>query len=223
MIGSEIGGVLVVLAPDLPGRWTGNPPLLGRLTAALEERVRGPVRVTVMDRSLIRVAGPGGVRRCRVSASHEAGRVGLAVAPPADPPADPASGPATRIGFDLCGPGRETSIGSALPLVLTDAERDLLRRTVPRTPGAGPLHGSVAWDPAMVWTAVEALTKLAGVRLLTPTTRPRLTGADPLRATAVTLTHHSFDGLTGCVAVGRPPCSSAFSPTSERNLSCVSS
>lgn len=180
-----VGRAIVVIAPDRPGHWTDNPALLERLAAALAAPGARRGRVEVVDRTLVRVTGRDRSRHHRVSASHEAGRVGLAVSPATDPD--------SGIGFDLCADRRVASIRSALPLVLTPAERALLGHAI----GGGPSH-------LALWTAVEALTKLARGRLLSPAGRPPLISLSPPHAAGVSLTHRCLGDLTCCVAAPSP-------------------
>ncbi|QGF24181.1 hypothetical protein [Raineyella fluvialis] len=182
----RVGRTTVVIAPDRSGHWTDNPELLHRLAEALTGCARGRVGVEAVDRTLLRVTRPGGgSRHLRVSASHEAGRVGVALT----------TGPG--IGFDLCGNGRAASIRSALPLVLSTAERALL------PPADAPTTGPQSTSPAEVvlWTAIEALTKLAGGRLLSPASRPRLTSVAPPLAAGTSLAHGCCGDLTWCAAL----------------------
>lgn len=168
------GDAVVVLAPDRAGHWYDNPDLLARTAATLGwPRVAVPAADLVTGRD--RAGRPG---RARVCASHEAGLVGLAIR---------ADGP---VGFDLCDPRRADSVGSALPLVLTPAERELL--------GPAGLAGS---GPARLWAAVEALAKLTGVGVLEARHRPRLTRLAPPRAAGVSLRTGRFGALVGCLAV----------------------
>ena len=188
-----VGRAIVVIAPDRPGHWTDNPALLERLAAALAAPGARRGRVEVVDRTLVRVTGRVGTEHRRVSASHEAGRVGLAV--------HPTAGPDGAIGFDLCADRRVASIRSALPLVLTPAEQALLPDPG-GTPGSSPLGDGPA--QLAVWTAVEALTKLARGRLLSPAGRPRLTSLRPPLAAGVSLIHRCLGDLTCCVAIPSP-------------------
>ncbi|WOP17586.1 hypothetical protein [Raineyella sp. LH-20] len=206
---ARVGRAIVVIVPDRPGHWPDNPALLGRLAGALAGSGAPPVRIEVVDRTLLEIVGRDGTRRHRVSASHEAGRVGLAVSPAS--PADRDGG----IGFDLCAEGRGDSIRSALPLVLTPAERALLcadhegdhaRADAGARDTAGPYVPLLGDGPSdlAVWTAVEALTKLANGRLLSPAGRPRLTSLRPPLAAGVSLTHRCLGDLTCCVATPSP-------------------
>lgn len=221
---TRVGRAIVVIAADRPGHWPDNPALLGRLAEALAGPDAGRVRVAVVDRTLLEVVRCDGTRRHRVSASHEAGRVGLAVSSAG--PADRDSGEGGTvgdggIGFDLCAEGRGASIRSALPLVLTPAERALLQHPAADLDAGAPDTGEVdadvrttaaAYVPLLgdgpsdlaVWTAVEALTKLARGRLLSPAGRPRLISLRPPLAAGVSLTHRCLGDLTCCVAVPSP-------------------
>lgn len=164
----------IVLAADRPGHWYDNSDLLTRAAATL-----GWPRIAVAGPDL--VTGRDGVQRSTqawVCASHEAGVVGLAIRP---------AGP---VGFDLCDSRRADSVRSALPLVLSPTEDELV--------GPSDLAGT---GPARLWAAVEALAKLAGVGVLEVRRRPSLTRVMPPRAAGVSLRAGGFGPLIGCLAV----------------------
>lgn len=162
----------LVTAADQPGHWYDNARLLSRAAAAL-----GVEDVEATGADSVLWEGADGVVEARVSASHEAGRVGLALS---------LTGP---IGFDLCDPSRAASVRSALPLVLTATELSLLD---PGTPS-----GIAAVE---AWAAVEALAKCAGTGVLQRHKRPRLWSLRPPRAIGVRLWIRRLDGLVACAA-----------------------
>ena len=163
---------LIVTAADRPGHWFDNARLLRRAAAALgveAVEATGPCR-------LLGHCAEGAVE-ARVSASHEAGRVGLALS---------LTGP---IGFDLCDPARAASVRSALPLVLTAHEWSLLDHRSPSAVAA-----------VEAWAAVEALAKCGGRGVLQRHRRARLWSLRPPRAIGVRLRFGRLDGLVACAA-----------------------
>lgn len=169
-------GLAVVTAADRPGHWYDNRSLLERAATVLRVAT-----VHVRSPRLLAWRGPRGWVEARVSAAHEAGRVGLAI------------GAVPRLGFDLCDPARVASVRSALPLVLTTTERTL--------PGAQAMS---ALGVVRVWAAIEALAKCCGVGVVHRDQRVPLTSLGPLRADGARLWVGRLDGLVACAALAGP-------------------